>query len=30
LVINEYSKGKANTKAAAKRFLRRIEEKWMK
>jgi dephospho-CoA kinase len=30
LVINEYGKGMANTKAAAKRFLRRIEERWMK
>jgi dephospho-CoA kinase len=30
LIINEYSKGKSNTKAAAKKFLQRIEEKWMK
>jgi dephospho-CoA kinase len=30
LVINEYSKGKGNTKAAAKKFLRRIEGKWMR
>jgi dephospho-CoA kinase len=28
LVINEFSKGKDNTKAAAKKFLRRIERKW--
>jgi dephospho-CoA kinase len=30
LIINEYSKNKAHTKAAAKRFLHRIERKWMK
>jgi len=30
LIINEHSKGKSNTKAAAKRFIRRIEEKWTK
>ena len=30
LVINEHSKGKSNTKAATKRFIRRIEEKWLK
>jgi dephospho-CoA kinase len=30
LIINEYSKGKGHTKAAAKEFLRRIEGKWMK
>jgi dephospho-CoA kinase len=28
LIINEYSKSKDNTKAAAKKFLRRIERKW--
>lgn len=30
IVINEYSKNKGHTKAAAKKFLRRIEGKWMK
>lgn len=30
LVVNEQGKGKTNTKVAAKRFIRRIEEKWMK
>lgn len=30
LVINEYSKGKGPTKAAAKKYLCRIEGKWMK
>jgi dephospho-CoA kinase len=30
LIINEYSKGKSNTKAAAKKFLQRIEDKWTK
>ena len=30
LIINEHSKGKSNTKAAVKRFIRRIEGKWMK
>jgi hypothetical protein len=28
LIINENSKGKSNTKAAAKKFMRRIERKW--
>jgi dephospho-CoA kinase len=30
LIINENSKCKGNTKAAAKKFLQRIERKWMK
>lgn len=30
LIVNEDGKGKSNTKVAAKRFIRRIEEKWMK
>jgi dephospho-CoA kinase len=30
LIINEYSKHKGHTKAATKKFLRRIEGKWMK
>ena len=28
LIINENSKGKSNTKVAAKKFMRRIERKW--
>jgi dephospho-CoA kinase len=29
LIINEKSKDKGNTKAAAKKFMRSIERKWM-
>jgi dephospho-CoA kinase len=30
LIINEYSRGKSNTKAAAKKSLQRIEGRWMR